>query len=346
MRLRRAVRSVNAAAAFFGLVFLSHAGGTADAQTLAAVKARGNLVCGVSQGILGFSAKGADGQWSGFDVDFCRALAATIFNDAGKVEFVPLSTNDRFEALQQKKIDVLSRNSTWTMAREVDYRVQFAAVTYYDGQGFMTPRARKIESALDLAGSKVCVQNDTTTALNLGDYFRGNGMAYEPVTGSSPDEMIAAYQSGRCNVLTSDASQLYAARLKLSNPSEQVILPDLISKEPLGPAVRQDDDQWFNIVRWTAFALVNAEELGVTSKNVREAMTSAKPAVQRLVGRDGDYGERLGLTKDWAVRIILLVGNYGEIFERNVGSKSQLGIPRGLNEPWTAGGIMYAPPIR
>ncbi len=346
MHFSHPVRSLKAISALFGLLLITQTGVGAQAQTLAAIKQRGHLVCGVSQGILGFSAQGPNSQWSGFDVDFCRALAAAIFNDADKVKFVPLSTNDRFEALQQKKIDVLSRNSTWTMAREVDLGLQFAAVTYYDGQGFMTPRSRKIESALDLAGSKVCVQSDTTTELNLADYFRANGMAYEAVMGGSPDELITAYQAGRCNVITSDSSQLYALRLKAAKPADHIILPDLISKEPLGPAVRQDDDQWFNIVKWTAFALVNAEELGVTSKNIREAMTSSKPAVQRLLGRDGDYGQRLGLTTDWAVRMIALVGNYGEMFERNVGSKSPLGIPRGLNEPWTAGGIMYAPPIR
>jgi general L-amino acid transport system substrate-binding protein len=317
-----------------------------QAQTLAAVKARDNLVCGVSQGIVGFSAQGQNSQWSGLDVDFCRALAAAIFSDDRKVKFVPLSANDRFNALQSGNIDVLSRNSTWTMSREVDLNLQFAAVTYYDGQGFMTPRARNISSALDLGGSKVCVQSGTTTELNLADYFHANGMALETVLGNSPDEVIGAYQSGRCNVLTSDVSQLYSERLKIGKPADHVILPDLISKEPLGPAVRRGDEQWFNIVKWTAFALVNAEELGVTSKNVGEALNSSKAAVQRLVGRQGDYGERLGLTLDWAARILRLVGNYGEIYERNVGAKSPLGIPRGINEPWTAGGIMYAPPIR
>ena len=346
MRLLSCLRWSKIVPALLVLFVWSNAQDRVQAQTLAAVKARGTLVCGVSQGIVGFSAQGQNSEWSGLDVDFCRALAAAIFNDDSKVKFVPLSANDRFSALQSGNIDILSRNSTWTMSREVDLGVQFAAVTYYDGQGFMTPRARNITSALDLAGSKVCVQSGTTTELNLGDYFRANGMAYEAILGNSPEDVINAYQSGRCNVLTSDASQLYSERLKLAKPSDHVILPDLISKEPLSPAVRQGDGQWFNIVKWTAFALVNAEELGVTSKNVGEAMNSSKPAVQRLVGRDGDYGERLGLTPDWAARILRLVGNYGEIYERNVGAKSQLGIPRGINEPWTAGGIMYAPPIR
>ena len=318
----------------------------AHSQTLKAIKDRGTLVCGVSQGILGFSAQTANSGWVGFDVDFCRALAAEIFNDTSKVNFVPLSAGERFGALQSGAIDVLSRNSTWTMSREVDLGLVFPAVTYYDGQGFMVRRSRKIGSALDLAGSKICVQTGTTTELNLADYFDSNAMKYQPVLGASPDEVVKTYDSDRCDVLTSDASQLHAERLKLTTPDDHVILPDLISKEPLGPAVRAGDQQWFNIVKWTAFAMVNAEELGVTSKNIDEALKSTKPKVRRLVGTEDDYGERLGLTKDWAVRIIRLVGNYGEIYEHNVGVKSQLGIPRGINELWTAGGIMYAPPIR
>ncbi len=318
----------------------------AHSQTLKAVKDRGTLVCGVSQGILGFSAQTANSDWVGFDVDFCRALAAEIFNDTGKVKFVPLSASERFGALQSATIDVLSRNSTWTMSREVDLSLVFPAVTYYDGQGFMVRRSRKIGSALDLAGSRICVQTGTTTELNLADFFNSNGMKYQPVLGASPDEVVKAYDSDRCDVLTSDASQLHAERLKLNTPDDHVILPDLISKEPLGPAVRAGDQQWSNIVKWTAFAMVNAEELGVNSKNIDDALKSTKPKVRRFVGTEDDYGERLGLTKDWAVRIIRLVGNYGEIYERNVGVKSRLGIPRGINELWTAGGIMYAPPIR
>jgi len=320
--------------------------GAVQAQTLKAIKDRGNLICGVSQGISGFSDQLANSQWAGFDVDFCRSLAAAIFNDTNKVEFVPLSTDDRFPALQSGKVDLLSRNSTWTLSREVDFGLEFAAVTYYDGQGFMVSRSRNVSSALDLSGSKICVQSGTTTELNLSDYFHAKGMAYEAVLGSSPEEVIKAYDAGRCDVLTSDASQLHAIRLKLSKPDNQVILPDLISKEPLAPVVRQGDEQWFKIVKWTAFAMVNAEELGVTSKNIEAALTSSKPAVRRLVGKEGDYGVRLGLTSDWAARIVRLVGNYGEVYERNVGVKSQLGIPRGINERWTAGGIMYAPPIR
>ena len=332
------------------LVLLFVLGATASeqahSQTLKAIKDRGTLICGVSQGILGFSAQAANSEWVGFDVDFCRALAAEIFNDTSKVKFVPLSASERFGALQSGAIDVLSRNSTWTMSREVDLGLVFPAVTYYDGQGFMVRRSRKINSALDLDGSKICVQAGTTTELNLADYFSANGMKYQPVLGASPDDVVKAYDSDRCDVLTSDASQLHAERIKLTKPDDHVILPDLISKEPLGPAIRVGDQQWFNIVKWTVFAMANAEELGVNSKNIDEALKSTKPEVQRLVGVEGDYGERLGLTKDWAVRIIRFVGNYAEIYDRNVGVKSQLGIPRGINERWTAGGIMYAPPIR
>jgi len=309
------------------------------------VKERGNLVCGVSQGIIGFSAP-QGGDWSGFDVDFCRALAAAIFNDAAKVKFVPLNAGDRFRALQSGEIDVLSRNSTWTMSREGELGLVFAAATYYDGQGFMVRRARNVTSALDLDGSKVCVQSGTTTELNLADYFNANGMKYEAVVSGSADEVLKAYDSGKCDVFTSDSSALYAERLKLAQPGDHIILADIISKEPLAPAVRQGDPQWLNIVKWVHFAMVNAEELGVSGSTLEQALGSKKPDVKRLVGTEGNYGEQIGLTKDWAVRVIRLVGNYGEVYDRNVGVKTQLGIPRGINQLWSAGGIMYAPPIR
>jgi general L-amino acid transport system substrate-binding protein len=318
----------------------------AAAQTLKAVQDRGMLACGVSQGIIGFSAPGPNGAWSGLDVDFCRALSAAIFNDAGKVKFVPLTAGERFAPLQSGAIDVLSRNSTWTMSREGELGLMFAAVTYYDGQGFMVRRARNVNSALDLDGSKVCVQSGTTTELNLADFFNANGMKYEAITLPTADEVVAAYDQGRCDVFTSDASQLYAERLKLTKPDDHVVLPDVISKEPLGPAVRATDAQWFNIVKWTHFAMVNAEELGVGMATIDAALASKKPDVRRLVGTDGNYGEQIGLTRDWAARIVRLVGNYGEAFDRNVGVKTPLGIPRGINHLWSAGGIMYAPPIR
>ena len=321
-------------------------GASAEGQTLKTVQDRGSLICGVNPGLEGFASKGADGQWSGFDVDFCRAVAAAIFNDPSKVQFVPLSASDRFDALKNKQIDVLSRNSTWTMGREGDNGVVFTGVTYYDGQAFLVPKSRNFQSALELDGSKVCVQAGTTTEPNFVDFFEANHMKYETVHEASADAMIAAYQAGQCNVLTTDASGLFAMRQQLEKPGDNMILPDIISKEPLGPVVRQDDMQWFNIVKWVNFAMINAEELGVSSKTIDDALKSQKPSVKRLVGTDGDFGKPFGLTQDWAVRVIRGVGNYAEVFDRNVGAHSKLGIPRGLNELWSNGGIQYAPPIR
>jgi general L-amino acid transport system substrate-binding protein len=317
-----------------------------SAQTLKTVQQRGALVCGVSQGLPGFSSPDDRGNWTGLDVDFCRALAAAIFNDASKVKYTPLSTKDRFTALQTGEIDVLSRNSTWTMVRDTQLGLNFAAVNYYDGQGFLVRKALKVNSALELNGASICTQTGTTTELNVADYFRANKMKYEVVAFATADETVKAYDAGRCDVFTSDVSQLYAMRLKLTNPGEHVVLPEVISKEPLGPVVRQGDEQWFDIVKWTFFAMVNAEELGITSKNVDEEMKSTKPDVRRLLGGEGNFGEHIGLSKDWAARIIRLVGNYGESFERNVGSGSKLNIDRGLNKLWNKGGIMYAPPVR
>jgi len=317
-----------------------------NAQTLNAVKDRGALNCGVSEGLYGFSARDKDGNWSGFDVEMCHAIAAAIFGDPSKINYVPLDASRRFEALQSGSIDVLSRNTTWTMSREVDLGLSFAATSYYDGQGFLVRRDMNKETALDLDGTKICVQTGTTTELNLADYFRANKMLYGLVAAPTLESAIKGYDSGQCNVLTADVSALFGIRLSLSKPDEHVILPDVISKEPLGPVVRQGDVQWFNIVKWVQFALVNAEELGVTSKNIDEALKSENPDVKRLVGAEGNYGERLGLTNDWAARVIRLVGNYGEIFERNVGVGSALAIPRGINQLWSKGGILYAPPIR
>ena len=317
-----------------------------SAQTLKTVQGRGQLVCGVSEGLPGFSAADDKGAWSGLDVDFCRALAAAIFNDAAKVQFVPLSAEARFQALQSKKIDVLSRNSTWTMERETELGLTFAAVSYYDGQGFMLRKALNIEFALELADKTICTKSGTTSELNLADYFRNNRLTYKVAKFETADEALKAYEDGRCEFLTSDVSQLYAQRTKLKTPRDHIILPDIISKEPLGPVVRQDDVKWLNIVKWTQFATINAEELGVDHANIDEAMKSEKPSVRRLLGLEGNYGKQLGLTNDWAARIIRLVGNYGEMFERNVGTGSKLGIPRGLNQLWNKGGIQYAPPIR
>jgi general L-amino acid transport system substrate-binding protein len=320
--------------------------GPAAAQTLRKVQDRGTLACGVSQGIEGFSQRDDTGTWSGFDVDFCRALAVAVFNDSGKVSFVPLSTQDRFSVLRAGEIDILSRNSTWTLSRESSLGLMFAATTYYDGQSFMLRKSANVETALDLGGSTICVAIGTTTEHNLADYFRVNGMKYEQVGLSAPAEMVQAYQSGRCSVLTSDSSQLYAERAKLPVVADHVVLPELISKEPLGPAVRQGDDQWLLIVKWTHFAMIAAEELGVTRSNIDAALNSTKPDIKRLVGTQDAFGEQLGLTRDWAAKIVRHVGNYGEVFERNVGSRSRLGIPRGINALWTHGGIQYAPPIQ
>ena len=325
---------------------LTFSAGAQAQTTLKTVQDRGSLICGVNPGLEGFASKDANGQWSGFDVDFCRALAAAIFNDPSKVQYVPLSASDRFDALKNKQIDVLSRNSTWTMGRENDYGVVFPGVTYYDGQAFLVPKAKNLQSALELDGSKVCVQPGTTTEPNFIDFFETNHMKYEVVHAASADDMIKAYEAGKCDVLTTDESGLFAMRLQLAKPSDSVILPDVISKEPLGPVVRQDDMQWFNIVKWINFAMINAEELGVNSKTVDEALKSQKTAVKLLVGAEGDFGKPLGLTSDWAARVIRTVGNYGEVFDRDVGAHSKLGIPRGLNELWNNGGIQYAPPIR
>jgi len=317
-----------------------------DTRTLKRTVRRGEVLCGVNKGLPGFSIPDDKGNWTGFDVDFCRAIAAAIFDDPAKAKFVPLDANERFKELQNRKVDILSRNSTWSMSRETSYDLYFPAVAYYDGQGFMLPRARNIDSALDLNGSKVCVQDGTTTVLNLADYFRTNNVKYEEKKFARLEDVVKAYESGQCDTLTADVSQLYALRLNLGKPADHTILPDVISKEPLAPVVRERDDDWMLIVKWTLYAMINAEELGVTSKNIDEALKSKKPDVMRLVGTEGNYGEEIGLTKDWAVRIIRHVGNYGEVYERNIGAESKLKIPRGLNQLWSAGGIQYAPPIR
>ncbi len=332
-----------AAAAFAGVCVLS---GFAHADTLKAVKDRGVLNCGVNEGLIGFAIKDDKGTWTGFDADFCRAVAAAVLGDPSKVAFMPYNAADRFKALSDKKIDLLSRNSSWTLGRENELGVLFTGVDYYDGQGFMVPKARKAQGALELDGSKVCVGAGTTSKANVADYFQANHMNLEIVEVNSPDEEIGDYTSGKCDVITSDASQLWALRLKLQKPEDNMILPDIISKEPLSPVVRQDDMQWAQIVRWVNFAMIDAEELGVSSATLDGALKSDKPEVRRLLGLDADYGAPLGLDKDWAVKVIRSVGNYAESYERNIGIKSKLGIPRGLNELWSNGGILYSPPIR
>jgi general L-amino acid transport system substrate-binding protein len=294
----------------------------------------------------GFSLPDDKGNWTGLDVDICRAIAAAIFNDPAKVKFIPLSAKDRFTALQSGEIDLLSRNTTWTLSRDTSLGANFTGVTYYDGQGFLVKKSLKVNSALELNSASVCVQTGTTNEQNLADYFKGNNMKYEVIAFGSADETIKAYESGRCDVFTADVSQLFAERLKLSNPADHSVLPEVISKEPLGPMVRHGDDQWFDLVKWVLFAMIDAEELGVTQKNVDEMAKSDKPEFKRVFGTDGNLGEQLGLTKDWVSRIVKAVGNYGESFDRNVGAGSKLGIARGLNQLWTKGGIQYAPPIR
>jgi general L-amino acid transport system substrate-binding protein len=324
----------------------------ASAATLDDVKAKGFLQCGVSQGLIGFSNPDEQNNWTGMDVDFCRAIASAVFNDPTKVKFTPLTAKERFTALQSGEIDVLSRNSTWTMSRDTSLGLKFAGVMYYDGQGFMVKKSLNIDSALKLNGAAVCTQTGTTTELNLADYFKANKMEYKVVAFEKNEEVLAAYTDGRCDVFTTDQSGLYAERLKFATPDEHMVLPEIISKEPLGPVVRQGDDQWFNVVKWTYYALLNAEELGITKANVEEMKASPNPEIQRMLGvknADGTaagFGTGIGLSEDWMVQIIKGVGNYGEIFEANVGQGSNLKIARGKNALWNAGGLQYAPPIR
>jgi len=322
------------------------AGQSASAQTLKTVKDRGMLNCGSNGTLAGFGLPDAQGKWTGLDVDYCKALAAAVLGDPNKVKFVPLSAKDRFTALQSGEVDVLARNTTWTSSRDTSLGLNFVGVNYYDGQGFMVRKALKVNSALELNGASVCVQQGTTTELNLSDFFRAHNMQVKTVTFATANEAVKAYDAGRCDAYTTDASGLYAERLRLAVADDHIVLPEVISKEPLGPAVRHGDDQWFDIAKWTLFALVNAEELGMTQKNVDEMLKSTNPDVKRLVGTEGNYGEQLGLSKDWAVQIVKAVGNYGEVFDRNVGANSPLKIDRGLNKLWNKGGVVYAPPVR
>ena len=319
---------------------------SASATTLDEVKKKGFVQCGVSQGLKGFSSPDDKGVWTGMDVDLCRGIAAAIFNDPAKVKFTPLSAKERFTALQSGEIDVMSRTTTWSLSRDTTMGFDFRAVTYYDGQGLMVRKSLGIKSAKQLDGASVCILMGYSSTLTLADYFRANNMKYESITFEKDDELVAAYDAGRCDTYTSDISGLFANRLTLKNPDEHMVLPEIISKEPLGAVVRHGDNQWGDIVSWTLYAMVNAEELGVDSKNVTAMLDSANPEISRLLGKEGSYGEGLGLSNEWAYQIIARVGNYAEIFERNVGKESPLGIPRGLNALWTRGGIMYAPPIR
>ncbi len=318
----------------------------AGSPTLERVKKNGYLRCGVHEGLPGFGSPDSKGNWTGMDVDFCRAIAAAIFNDPKKVRFTPTSAKVRFTVLQSGEVDLLSRSTTWTMSRDTQLGLEFVGVMYYDGQGFMVPKKLNVTSAKQLNGANVCTGTGTTTELNLADYFRSNGLKYKVIAFEKNAEILAAYDGGRCDAYTTDTSGLYADRLKLKNANDHIILPEIISKEPLGPLVNQGDQRWGDLVRWTMFALLNAEELGVTSKNADQLLKSANPEVRRLLGVEGAFGESIGLTKDWVVRIVKATGNYGEIFERNVGPSSPLKIKRGQNALWTKGGLQYAPPVR
>jgi len=329
--------------AFLTLPSLAQGSGS---TTLQKVKERGVLRCGASQGVAGFSIPDARGVWSGLDVDFCRAIAAAVFNDPNKTEFIPLSSKDRLIALQAGEIDVLSRTTTWTLQRDAALGLNFTAVNYYDGQGFMVRKSAGISSAKQLDGASVCISQGTTNELNAADYFRANNMKVQTVTFQEVNETLKSFEAGRCDAYTVDISALAAGRLSLGNPDDYVILPEVISKEPLGPWVRQGDDQWFDIIRWTVFTLLNAEEAGITRANVESMRGSANPDVRRLLGVEGEFGPTLGLTKDWVYNIVRAVGNYGEIFDRNLGPGTKLALDRGLNKLWSKGGIMYAPPER
>jgi general L-amino acid transport system substrate-binding protein len=320
--------------------------GSASAATLDDVKTNDFLRCGVTEGTVGFSAPDSSNNWAGLDVEYCRAIAAAIFNDPEKVRYAPLSSPERFTALSAGEVDLLVRTTTWTMSRDTQQGVMFAATNYYDGQGFIVRESDGIASALDLSGAALCIEAGTTTELNAADYFEANSLDYNPVVFTGQDEAWKAYEDGRCDVMTTDASALASNRSVLQVPDDHIILPEIISKEPLASVTRQGDDVWFNLVRWTHYAMLEAEELGVTSQNVDEMLGSDNPAIKRLLGVEGDFGTALGLDKDWAYRIIKLVGNYAEVFDKTIGPNTEIGLERGINALWKDGGIQYSPPIR
>jgi len=332
--------------ASIGIASLALAASVSSADTLDSIKKNGVLQCGVSTGISGFSSTDSNGKWVGLDVDMCKAVASAVFGDASKVKYVPLTAKERLTALQNGEIDLLSRSTTWTHTRDTSLGLNFAGVNYYDGQGFLVSKDIGVTSAKELDGATVCIQAGTTTELNLTDYFKANKMTYKPITYDTSGQTIEGFKSGRCDVVTSDASQLYGLKLKVKNPNAVMVLPEIISKEPLGPVVRQGDDKWFNIVKWSHIAMLNAEELGITQANVDSMLKSKNPNIKRLLGVSGKAGENLGLDAKWAYNIIKNVGNYGESFDKNVGKGSPLKIDRGLNKLWTNGGLQYGAPIR
>lgn len=340
------LRSTMAKISLATLAVLSFGSATLSADTLADVQKNGFVKCGVDGGLPGFSEVGSDGVYKGIDVDLCRAVAAGVLGDAKKVKYVALTAKERLTALQSGEIDMLSRNTTWTQTRDTSLGLKFAGVNYYDGQGFMVTKKLGVKSAKELDGASICLQTGTTTELNVADYFRTNKMKYKLVSYDTNDQVLKGYESGRCDVLTSDQSQLYGLRIKLAKPDESIVLPEVISKEPLGPVVRQGDDKWFNIVRWTFNAMLTAEENGVTSKNVDAMLKSDNPDIKRLLGVEGEMGKNLGLSKDFAFQIVKQVGNYAESFEATVGMGSPLKIARGYNALWNKGGLQYAPPFR
>ncbi|ACQ92845.1 extracellular solute-binding protein family 3 [Tolumonas auensis DSM 9187] len=318
----------------------------ASGDTLANVKKKGYVQCGVNDGLPGFSSPNAKGAWEGMDVDVCRAVAAAVFADASKVKYIPLGGKERFTALQSGEVDILSRNTTWTMTRDATLGLKSTATTYYDGQGFMVNKSLGVKSAKELDGATICTEGGTTTEMNMADYFNANKMKYTPVVFDNSDQTVKGFESGRCDVLTSDKSQLFAVRVKLAKPDDVAVLPEIISKEPLGPMVRQGDESWELLVKWTVFAMINAEELGVSSKNVDEMAKSGSPDVKRMLGYDAPDGTTLGAVKDWGYQIVKQVGNYAEVFDRNVGKDSPLKIVRTENNLWNKGGFLYAPPVR
>ena len=336
------ISALAAAATLFAIANQAHAGTTLDA-----VKKKGFVQCGISDGLPGFSYAGASGKFTGVDVDVCRAVASAVFGDDTKVKYTPLTAKERFTALQSGEVDLLSRNTTWTSSRDSSMGIVFAGVNYYDGIGFLTHKKAGLKSAKDLDGATVCIQSGTDTELNVADYFKANKMQYTPVTFDRSDESAKALESGRCDTLSSDQSQLYALRIKLGKPDDYVVLPEVISKEPLGPVVRRGDEDWFAIVKWSLFAMLDAEEMGVNSQNVDQLLANpTNPDMAHLLGKEGNFGEQLKLPNDWAYKIVKQVGNYSEIFDRNVGEGSDLKIKRGLNALWNHGGIQYAPPVR
>ncbi len=340
--MKRILLRLTAALAFAG----AFAAPVLAADTLKTIRERGKIICGTSPGVAGFSTQDANGRWEGFDTDICRALAAIIFNDTEKAAFVPLTSKDRLIALQAGEIDVLPRTTTWTLSRNAGQGVTFTTVNYYDGQGFMVPKKLGIASATKLDGASICVAQGTTSELNLADFYRRQKMKYEVAAFATSEEALRAYEAGRCDAYTTDISALSANMLKFRNPEDHLVLPEVISKEPLGPWVRTGDEAWFNLVRWTVFALINAEELGVIKENVREMLKSSNPEIKRFLGLDGKMGEAMGVSNDWVVRAISAVGNYGESFERHLGKKSRLHLARGPNALWNQGGIQYSPPFR